>query len=374
MAVKTKLQPDYDADAIVALAGAVPDDAWVQDGWLYIEGVTQGGINQAKAAYISDHATNHLARQKRISNDEIDKVAEDARGRLLRTTPGQSIVEFKKENDAERYITDGYPANLNPYHWIKAEVEITGFTGQVIADGIIAQRDADLVTDSLIEKERKKAKIEVDQQLGPIGVHVARDNLKAVLDAVNSTTDVSNLPRSIMPPPVREVLPPSKVLDRALLKSVEILTPHALIPSIAEPEEVRAYEPPALTLEEVIDEGLYTVDALAEHTRQEYMGVGPAQMMVYTEKFNEASDYLVDDMPSDTTPYPFIDAETGSTGKSAEQVANDIIDEKGKWIAFNAKVERVRLVAKTHLREAQTVESADNIVKLAAETLDSMVE
>ena len=139
-------------------------------------------------------------------------------------------------------------------------------------------------------------------------------------------------------------------------------------------ERISNYEPPAMSLEEVKEEALYTVDAYAETARQEHMAVGPVQMMVYTEKFNEATDYIVDDMPEDTSPYPFIDAEVGATGKSAEEIANSIIDKKGEWISFNAKVERVRLVAKTHILEAQTIESVDEIVKLAADTLDSMVE
>ena len=153
------------------------------------------------------------------------------------------------------------------------------------------------------------------------------------------------------------------IMNRTLLKSVEI---------IEEPEE--EYEEPELTLDETVVEALLTINALAENTRQLQLGVGPAQMMVYAEKFEEASDYLVDDMPDDLSKYPFIDAEVGATGRSAEYVANSIIDKKGEWISFNAKVERIRMVAKTHILESQTLESVDNIVKLAVSHLDKLVD
>lgn len=168
---------------------------------------------------------------------------------------------------------------------------------------------------------------------------------------------------------VQRLLQSEEEIRERILAELQKPTP-PVVPTEVEPEVVEI----ELTLEEVKDEALYTIDALAENARQEYLGVGPAQMMVYNEKFNEASDYLVDDMPEDVSKYPFINAEVGATGKSAEQVANDIIDEKGKWISFNAKVERVRLAAKTHIKEAQTVESIDNIVETAAEHIDLMVK
>lgn len=154
-----------------------------------------------------------------------------------------------------------------------------------------------------------------------------------------------------------------RVLNETVLRA-------APVPEEIEPEVVEI----ELTLEETKNEALHTVNALAEYTRREYLGVGSAQMMVYAEKFEEASDYLIDDMPDDLSKFPFINAEVEATGRSAEQVANSIIDKKGEWIAFNAKVEKIRLIAKTHISEAQTAETVDNVVELAANHLDKLID
>ena len=139
---------------------------------------------------------------------------------------------------------------------------------------------------------------------------------------------------------------------------------------LSSPQEEPIEEEIELTFDEYVDEAQHVVNAIVENARQVYFNVGPFQMMVYDEKFQEASDYIVDNMPENLSKYPFIQIEAEVTGKSGEEIANAIIDGRREWISFNVETEKKRLIAKHDLTHCKTKEEVDVVI----ETLSTQLE
>lgn len=120
------------------------------------------------------------------------------------------------------------------------------------------------------------------------------------------------------------------------------------------------------------DAAKHEVDSSAEKARLRYITNGAGQSMAYQEKSEEAADFIAAGYPTGSPQgspigsvgspislpgYPFIEAEVRATGKTAKQVADDIVAQKAAWVAVGALIEEVRLGGKKAIDEA--IDSAD---------------
>jgi len=121
-----------------------------------------------------------------------------------------------------------------------------------------------------------------------------------------------------------------------------------------------------ISLEERIGVALIKLDNLAEQARQQILTIGYGQALVYIEKFDEATDYVVDGYPEDLTSYPFIRNEAEAFMESPKVIADRILAKKSEWIGKASKIESARLIGKHNIRTAETVEGINLIVSIAA--------
>jgi len=94
------------------------------------------------------------------------------------------------------------------------------------------------------------------------------------------------------------------------------------------------------------------VDREAEQARLRFITWGTGQAMVYSEKSDEATDFVAAGYPSDVSSYPFIQAEMNALGKTAAEVADGILVQKSAWIAIGAAIEEARLKGKRDIDDA----------------------
>jgi len=128
-----------------------------------------------------------------------------------------------------------------------------------------------------------------------------------------------------------------------------------------------------ISIEERITVGLTKIDNLAERTRQQIMTIGYGQALVYLEKFDEATDYVVDGYPDNLTSYPFIRNESEAFMESPKVIADRILAKKSEWIGKASKIESARLIGKHNIRTAETVEGINLIVSIAANKIKDII-
>jgi len=128
-----------------------------------------------------------------------------------------------------------------------------------------------------------------------------------------------------------------------------------------------------IPIEERIDVGLIKIDNIAERARQQIMTIGYGQAMVYLEKFEEATDYVVDGYPEDLTSYPFIRNEAEAFMETPKVIADRILAKKSEWIGKASKIESARLIGKQNIRTAETVEGINLIVSIAANKIKNII-
>lgn len=107
------------------------------------------------------------------------------------------------------------------------------------------------------------------------------------------------------------------------------------------------------------------VDMTAENVRTDYITSGAGQAMTYSEKSEEAADFVAANYPSDLSVYPFIQAEVNATGKTAKAAADDILARKSAWINVGAAIEEARLTGKQNI-DVATDETAVTVARDAA--------
>jgi hypothetical protein len=89
----------------------------------------------------SSNAVGNTATNRRnIAQSTIDTLAEDFRTSYITSGSCQTMVYDEKYNEAIDYVTKKYPSDLNDFPYIATESEITGKTGKVVADTILARR------------------------------------------------------------------------------------------------------------------------------------------------------------------------------------------------------------------------------------------
>ena len=111
---------------------------------------------------IPDSALPPLADFASEANTIIDSTTGVARNRHITTTEGQDAIYQKKQKQAQSYKDAGYPANNNPYPFIKAEAAARNITPKTAADLILAKAAEWEITGANIEQQRQKGKVAID--------------------------------------------------------------------------------------------------------------------------------------------------------------------------------------------------------------------
>lgn len=97
------------------------------------------------------------------------------------------------------------------------------------------------------------------------------------------------------------------------------------------------------------------VDTEAERQRSALLTPGEGQAMAYWAKQAEAARFLaLDAPPHDLSGFPFIQAEIGVTAGDATTVAQLWLSMAAEWAEAAARIEQVRLAAKTAISAATT--------------------
>ena len=87
-----------------------------------------------------------------------------------------------------------------------------------------------------------------------------------------------------------------------------------------------------------------SINTLIGNIRAEYITVIPGQEMIYGDKEKEAIAFLAEPtIPSDLTPYPFIEGEVGLTAPSAYEVAQVFVNKAAMWRPLGAQLEQLRV-------------------------------
>lgn len=91
----------------------------------------------------------------------IDEIAGVVRSRHITAVSGQAETYLAKYEDALRYIADGYPADAAPYPFVHGEAVTFAQTAQLVADNIVAKREAWVAMGVQIENLRLKGKADI---------------------------------------------------------------------------------------------------------------------------------------------------------------------------------------------------------------------
>jgi len=128
---------------------------------------------------------DRLVDAKHVAKIEIDNMAEIVRLKYITAGFGQSMTYQEKAAEAQEYKDAGYPTITgSEYPWVKAEMDATGDNGQTAADDILAQRAAWVAIGTVIERERRLGKINVDAAGDESAVTTAKDAALVTLGAL----------------------------------------------------------------------------------------------------------------------------------------------------------------------------------------------
>jgi hypothetical protein len=135
------------------------------------------------------------------------------------------------------------------------------------------------------------------------------------------------------------------------------------------PALLASWQPSRSSIQSLKSKAKNQIDLHAGIVRQKYITVSPGQDLTYQEKSEEAADYVAAGYPADLSNYPFIQAEVEATGKTNEQVADDILTQKSAWIVIGAQIEKHRMAGKKQIDDAATEMEIEQAVSSAISLL-----
>jgi hypothetical protein len=118
------------------------------------------------------------------SKNYIDAAAGEARARYITIAPGQAETYTAKAAQAEAYLAAGAPGDLSAWHWIRADAQAFGMSGETAASSILANRDAWVQLGAHIEEIRLRAKAAVNAASSPMECARVLRAAKADLEAL----------------------------------------------------------------------------------------------------------------------------------------------------------------------------------------------
>jgi hypothetical protein len=127
--------------------------------------------------------------------------------------------------------------------------------------------------------------------------------------------------------------------------------------------ELAAYKADAIT----------KLNEMSEQVRSKFITTIAGQEMIYLMKEREATAYMAaDPEPVDLTDYPFIAGEVGTTGQTAYEVAQVILNLADLWRVVGASLEQVRITTLAGIQAATSKGEVDQIVTTAEQTLNNL--
>lgn len=144
---------------------------------------------------------------------------------------------------------------------------------------------------------------------------------------------------------------------------------------------------PLVTAQEVLEQNINTVgdprtadegrpifihqlNIAVESKRATFTTSGAVQAMVYQEKVEQATDFLVNG--DSLEKYPLLSVEVKATGKSAKIIANNILDQRGDWLKKISATEGIRLIAIGKMKRAKTYDGIVRAYKSAQAELNAL--
>lgn len=104
------------------------------------------------------------------------------------------------------------------------------------------------------------------------------------------------------------------------------------------------------------------VGMFIDQARRRYITVIPGQEMVYTAKEAEARAFITAGSPDDTSDFPLLAAETGTTAETPDQLAQLWLNMAAIWRQAAAELEPIRLNAGAAIDAAETKAEIDAAV------------
>lgn len=114
------------------------------------------------------------------------------------------------------------------------------------------------------------------------------------------------------------------------------------------------------------------IDIAAGTARLRYITVTHGQDQIYTEKTNEAIDFITNKYPSDLSAFPFIAAEVDATGLQPQIVATIILQKRSEWIVKMAAIEKLRRKGKIDIQAAPGIKIINEVKQQYTEELNSL--
>jgi hypothetical protein len=115
---------------------------------------------------------------------------------------------------------------------------------------------------------------------------------------------------------------------------------------------------------------LSNIDTEAGKSRLQYITTAPGQSEIYTEKTEEALDYISAIGTIDDSSYPFIIAEANASNITCIEAAKLILSKKSQWINIAAKIEEVRRRGKIDIINCDTI---DDIAKVEQDVISQLL-
>ena len=111
---------------------------------------------------ISEPNSEELIELKERHKGLIDGKASAIRRGLVTGIFGQSEIYAAKTVEANEYISNSYPSDTSNYPWLELEIEASGLSPKQAADIIKSKHDTWNENSLLIELQRRKGKINID--------------------------------------------------------------------------------------------------------------------------------------------------------------------------------------------------------------------
>lgn len=111
------------------------------------------------------------------------------------------------------------------------------------------------------------------------------------------------------------------------------------------------------------------INTLIGEARSQYITTLPGQDLIYNAKEKEGIDYLNPDQTPTLSDFPFISAEIGTTGQTAQEVAQVYLNLSHTWRTVAAQLEQIRL---GYISQVNTAADTAEVI-LALEDCDAML-
>lgn len=154
----------------------IPNDINNRHWKIYQEWLADGNTPQNQTTVLSDYKT--------VAKREIVIASENKKLEFITSGAGKAMAYADKYEEAVDHKAAAYPTDLAPYPYINQESILTGDSGQVVTDRIIAAKTLCVDKFSQIEGHAFSGKANIDAAIDEAGVDSAKDTTISNINAV----------------------------------------------------------------------------------------------------------------------------------------------------------------------------------------------